>query len=73
MIPAFFIKLLFLQYKPELWQIGITGILLLTDKTPQLLEKVFKPSSGTDLVPSGKMIKDVPFEIFFEPLFITVL
>jgi hypothetical protein len=37
------------------------------------LEKGLNPSSGLDLVPSGKIIKDVPLAIFLDPLFITVL
>ena len=71
--PGSLLNCRFFQNKPELWQIGIIGTLLLTDKTPQLCEKGFKPFCGNDLVPSGKIIKEVPLEIFFVPLLITVL
>ena len=72
-IPGSLLNFLFFQNNPELWQIGITGTLFLTQRTPQLDEKFFKPFSGNDLLPSGKIIKDVLLDNFFEPLLITVL
>ena len=71
-MPGSLLNFLFFQNNPELWQIGIIGTLFLILRTPQLDEKLFKPFSGNDLVPSGKIIKDVLLESFLEPLLITV-
>ena len=43
----------------------------MTESSPQLLEKVFKPFSGLALVPSGKITKEPPSLIFSEPSFKT--
>ena len=59
--PGVLINLLFFQNKPELWQMGIIGAPLLTDKSPQLLAKVCIPLSGLILVPSGNSIMEKPF------------
>ena len=67
-IPLSLMNFLFFQYKPELWQIGIIGTALFTESTPQLLEKFFRPFFGSFRVPSGKIIREVPFFSFLEPL-----
>ena len=44
---------------------GTMGTLFSIESNPQLLENFLIPSSGFDLVPSGKMIIVKPLLIFF--------
>ena len=46
---------------------GTMGTLFSIESNPQLLENFLIPSSGFDLVPSGKMIIVKPLLIFFLP------
>ncbi len=50
---------------------GMIGMSFSVDNNPQLFENFFKPNFGSDLVPSGNIIRDVPFLSFFDPSFIT--
>ena len=50
---------------------GMIGMLFSVDNNPQLFENFFIPNFGSDLVPSGNIIRDVPFLSFFDPSCIT--
>ena len=65
--PLCLLNRLFFQYKPELWHIGIIGTVFLTERSPQLFEKVLRPLWGRARVPSGKIIKEIPFLSFSDP------